>query len=356
VTPAPRSPRRRVAWVAAGVFAFATAVVFWVVTVSAASSGTASVLIGPLDERSLLTLSVFLAFAALCVGLWSVEAPQWMLPLKVIGIVLASCAGALAALASVLTVEVNVTPVLHGGCDTGYVVVERAFLMGSSGTVYRQDGAFIVTQVAMTSGDDAYQPFSMGGYAVTEERGTLTIDYAVNRPVASMGVTAGSGTSVSLPVLGSRKPQCGLQPGADPFADPNPTPPSAEPDPVTTGTIESDMREIIGASFAAASGTVVDASGTPLDASTLSMISTACTDGPGTRREVQIEFRTDDNARSVERILALWDQAGYEKDRAMHEDIRYSESLPVARLGVKDSSSIDGLIHLTSASVCVPSA
>lgn len=352
MTPAPRSSRRTVTWVAGGVFAFATAVVFWVVTVSSASSGTASVLIGPLDERSLLTLSVFLAFAALCVGLWSVEAPRWMLPLKVIGIVLASCAGALAALATVLTVDVNVTPVMHSGCDTGYVVVERAFLMGSSGTVYRQDGAFIVTQVAMTSGDDAYQPFSMGGYAVAEERGTLTIDYAVNRPVASMGVTAGSGTSVSLPVLDGRTPQCGLQPGADPFADPIPTRPSAEP--VTVPTVESDMREIIGESFAAASGAVVDASGAPLDASTLSMISTPCTEGPGTRREVQIGFRTDDNARSVERILALWDQAGYEKDRAMHEDIRYSESLPVARLGIRDTSSIDGLIHLTSASVCVP--
>ncbi|PRB25331.1 hypothetical protein CQ037_14900 [Microbacterium sp. MYb50] len=224
--------------------------------------------------------------------------------------------------------------------------------MGSSGTVYRQDGAFIVTQVAMTSGDNAYQPFSMGGYAVTEEQGTLTIDYAVNRPVASMGVTAGSGTSVSLPVLDSRTPQCGLRPGADPFADPIPTRPSAEP--ATAPAVESDMREIIGASFAAASGTVVDASGAPLDASTLSMISTPCTEGAGTRREVQIGFRTDDNTRSVERILAVWDQAGYEKDRAMHEDIRYSETLPIARLGIKDTSSIDGLIHLTSASVCVP--
>ena len=120
-----------------------------------------------------------------------------------IGVVLATCAGALAALAAVFTVDANVTPVLHRGCDTGYVVVERSFLMGSSGTVYRQDGAFIVTQVGWSSGDNGHQPFSMGGYAVTEERGMLTVSYAVNRPVASTGVTAGSGTSRSLPAYGA---------------------------------------------------------------------------------------------------------------------------------------------------------
>lgn len=340
-------------WIAGGVFAFATAIVFWVLAVSSASSGTASVLIGPLDERNLLTLSVLLAFASLCVGLWGVEAPHRMLPLKVIGVVLAACAGALAAFAAVLTIEVNVTPVVLAGCDTGYVVVERALLMGSSGTVYRNDGAFVATQVGRTSGDNAYQPFSMGGYAVTEERGTLTISYAVNRPVASTGVTAGSGTSITLPVVDGRTPHCGL---TTPRLPPITTPPSANPASLTAEMIDSDMREIIAASFEAASGPVVDASGEPLEASTLSMTSAPCTEGPGTRREVQIEFRTDDNARSVERILAVWDQAGYEKDRAMHEDIRYSENLPVARMGIKDSSSIDGLIHLISTSACVPSA
>ncbi len=214
-------------WIAGVVFACATAVVFWVSAVSTASSGTASVLVGPLDERSLLTLSVLLAFAALCVGLWGVDAPRRMAPLKVIGVILAACGGALAAFASVLTVDVNVTPVLHAGCDTGYVVVERAFLMGSSGTVYRDDGAFVATPVGRTSGDDAYQPFSMGGYTVTEERGTLTISYAVNRPVESMGVTAGSGTTISLPVIDGRTPHCGLAAGSGPEPEPLPTPASS---------------------------------------------------------------------------------------------------------------------------------
>lgn len=78
-----------------------------------------------------------------------------------------------------------------------------------------------------TSGDDAYQPFSMGGYTVTEERGTLTISYAVNRPVESMGVTAGSGTTISLPVIDSRTPHCGLAAGSGPEPAPLPTHPSS---------------------------------------------------------------------------------------------------------------------------------
>lgn len=357
MTPAPRTRRRTTVWVAGGVFAVATAVVFWVVAVSSASAGAASVLIGPLDERSLLTLTPLLAFASLCVGLWGIEAPRGMLPLKVIGVVLAGCAGALAAFVSLITVDARVTPVLYAGCDTGYVVVERSFLMGSSGTVYRQDGAFIGTEVGRTSGDNGFQPFSMGGYAVTEEQGTLTVSYAVNRPVPSMGVTGG-GPSISLPVLDGRAPHCA--PGAGSGPTPAPTTPSAEPEPapepVTVTAIDRDLREMIGASFAAASGTVVDASGAPLDASTLPISSAPCTDAPGTRREVQIGFRTGDNTRSLASILAVWDEAGYEKDRAMREDIRYSEDLPVSRVSLTDTSSIDGLLHLTSTSVCIPSS
>ncbi|MFK3678018.1 hypothetical protein ACI2IP_09805 [Microbacterium sp. NPDC090218] len=354
MTPAPRSRRRTITWIAGGFFAIATAVVVWALAVPSVTSGAASVLIGPFDEPSVLTLSVFVALASLCVGLWSIDSPRRMLPLKIIGVVLAACAGAIAAFLSALIVDVNVTPVLHAGCDTGYVVVERSFLMGSSGTVYRQDGPFTATQVARSSGDDAYQPFSMGGYAVTEAGGTLTIDYAVNRPIDSTGVTGGSGSTISLPVLEDRTPRCGLT--AAGVTTPIPTTPSAEPAPVTVESIEGDMREIVGASLAASSGAVVDASGAPLEASALSLSSVPCAEGPGSRREVQIAFRTDDNARSLERILAVWDQAGYDSDRAMGEDIRYSESLPVARMSVKDTSSIDGLIHLTSTSVCVPSA
>lgn len=355
--PRPSSTHRRtVTWIAGGVFAFATAVVVGVLTVSSTTSGAASILIGPFDERSLLTLSVLVALASLCIGLWSIDPPRRMRPLKIAGVVLAAGASAIAVFLAALIVEANVTPVLHGGCDTGYVVIERSFLMGSSGIVYRQDGPLIVTQVARSSGDDGYQPFSMGGYTVTEAEGTLTVDYAVNRPIDSTGVTGGSGSSIVLPVLEDRTPRCGLQAAGDPGPTPGRATPSSEPSPVTMKSIDDDMREIVEDSLAAASGAVVDASGTPIEASTLSLSAAPCAEGPGTRRELQLEFRTDDNTRSIERILAVWDRAGYERDRAMHEDIRYSETLPVARMSIKDTSSVDGLIHLTSTSICVPSS
>ena len=52
-------------------------------------------------------------------------------------------------------------------------------------------------------------------------------------------------------------------------------------------------------------------------------------------------------------LEAHWDRAGYEKDRAMQEDIRYSEGRPVERMSVRDTSSTDGLVHLTVSSVCL---
>lgn len=349
-----RSPRRLAAWIAGGLFLAATAAVIGVLGVSTATSGAGTVLIGSLDERSLLSIAVVVALVSLGVGLWSIGAPRWMLPLKIIGVVLAVGAGVIAAFLAVLVVEANVSPVLHEGCDTGYVVVERSFLMGSSGTVYRQDGLIIATAMGRTSGDDGYQPFATGGYAVSEAQGSLTITYAINRPYEGMDTASAALGSITVPVLAGRTPQCGIDAGGGKLPSPGPAAPSSEPDPVTAASVDHDMRELIDASFAAASGTVVDATGTPIYASALPMPSVPCTDDSGVRREVAIEFRTDDNAKSLAQILAVWDQRGYEKDRAMHEDIRFSENRPVARMSVKDTSSIDGLIRLSASSVCVP--
>ncbi|MDF2558660.1 MAG: hypothetical protein K0R99_106 [Microbacterium sp.] len=184
--------------------------VSWQVGVSAATSGTASLLIGPLDDHSLMPIATLIAFVALAVGLWSVDAPRWMLPLKIIGIVLAACAGFLAAFSVLLGADVKVTPLLHGDCDTGYVVVERSLLMGSTGTVYRQDGGVVVTAMARTSGDNAYEPFAMGGYAVTEKDGTLSVRYAINQPNAGSNPLGTYAGSFSVPVVEGRTPDCGL--------------------------------------------------------------------------------------------------------------------------------------------------
>lgn len=341
-----------VAWGAGGLFALATAVLVWVLAVPSVTSGASSVLIGPLDQRSLLSVFVSVSFASLSIGMWSIDSPRWMLPLKIIGGVLSGCAAAAAAFVTMIIIDVDVTPLLDDGCDTGYVVVERAFLMGSSGTVYRQGESFVVTEVARTSGDDAYQPFSMGGYAMTETDGSLVVAYAVDRPLDGASVSPSSGTSFSVPVLASRTPQCEGASGRTPNPTPTPDPPSIDDTPATVASIDEALRERLSSSFGAASGTVIDATGTPIDPAAVSIASIPCPDQPGTRRELQIAFRTEDNARSLEKILEVWDQAGYEQDRAMQEDIRFSASEPVARMGLKDTSSIDGLIHMTLHSVC----
>lgn len=354
MTRSPRSRRRVVAWVAGGFFAVATAVVVWVLAVPSASAGSLSVLVGTLDERSLLGVAVPVALVFLCVGVWSVDVPRPMLPLQIVGGVLAACAGGIAALFAVLMVDANVTPVLHDGCDTGYVVVESSFLTASNGTLYRQDGAFVVAPIARTSGNDAYQPFSMGGYSVTEADGSLLITYVVDRPYEGGEARTGSGSPITVPVLEGRTPTCGLQAGGT-LVLPSSTTPTPEPPPVTAAAVDADMKALIDASLSAAAETVVDASGAPVDMSALPISATPCTEGAGTQRGVRLEFRTDDNARALERILEVWDRAGYEKDRAMQEDIRYSESLPVARMSIRDTSSVDGMIHLSVTSVCLSS-
>ena len=65
-------------------------------------------------------------------------------------------------------------------------------------------------------------------------------------------------------------------------------------------------------------------------------------------------MRTHDNAVSLERILAAWTAEGYASDRAIQIDIRYSESLPVESLSIRDSSTIDGMIWMQILSQCVP--
>jgi hypothetical protein len=342
--------RRTVTRIAGGLFAIATAIIVWMLALDAASSGTASVLLGALDGQSVLSLAMLVAVSALCVGLLGVAPPRWMLPLKIVGAVLAACAAAVAMLDVVLTVEANVTAVLSDGCDTGYVVVERSFLLGGNSTVYRMDGPLTIVRVGRASGDDGYQPFSTGGYAVTADGDTLTIHYSVDRPSEDTDLTAAGYPTLVLPALPGPH-QCGLTGPRDLF----PAPPSTSPRaPITAESIDEGLRELLTASIDASAGAVLDASGAPIDVSGLTPVIAACADTAGIQKELSIDFRTEDNARSLARILEVWDAAGYDRDRAMQEDIRYSETLPIERMSIRDRSSIDGMLHMTITSACVP--
>src|SRR5690606_11102060 len=95
-----------------------------------------------------------------------------------------------------------------------------------------------------------------------------------------------------------------------------------------------------------------DANGNDVDPATPVAPSRVACSGGGARASLRFEFEAADNATSVARILEAWDSAGYDADRAMHEDIRYSDTLPIERMSIRDTTSIDGLIHMAITSQC----
>ena len=130
-----------------------------------------------------------------------------------------------------------------------------------------------------------------------------------------------------------------------------PIPPPAEPDPLTVDEARDAMLGMLSTSIDAATPPVTTADGSPpvVDASQLRAV--PCGD-TGTRWGVGLELSTADNAASLAAILAAWDGAGYLADRAMQEDIRYSTTLPIERMSIRDKTTIDGLLSLGFESAC----
>ncbi|MBO3662916.1 hypothetical protein [Microbacterium stercoris] len=115
--------------------------------------------------------------------------------------------------------------------------------------------------------------------------------------------------------------------------------------------VRTEIRRMVAASFNAASGAVVDEAGAPLRPAAVAFSSAACGE-TGVAVQLHLAFRTHDNAASMGRILAVWDEAGYAPDYAMHEEIRYSDSRLIERMGLRDRTTIDGLIHMSIVGAC----
>jgi hypothetical protein len=131
-----------------------------------------------------------------------------------------------------------------------------------------------------------------------------------------------------------------------------PTPLRQTPPPQFTAQyVRSAIQEMAAVSLKAAVKPVTDANGAAIDLAEIVPKSAACEDS-GSRVSAQLDFRTGDNAKSLDRILAAWDSAGYAPDRAMHLDIRSSATLPVGTMTIRDSTTIDGLIHLSLDGQC----
>lgn len=129
---------------------------------------------------------------------------------------------------------------------------------------------------------------------------------------------------------------------------PTPTPPAPPaPPPLTADAARTEMRSLIERSVAATGGTALGADGAELSASDIPFDAAACGE-TGTRLSAQFSIRADDPDAAIRRLLRIWDDAGYAPDRAMQEDIRYSETLPVERLSVRAGSPI----HVSVESAC----
>lgn len=344
-SPSPRSGRRILLWVAGAVLGFAVAILVTLLFVSTASDGAAAVLVGTLDSNGLAGLSSIAGLAALSVGLCAIPVGRRALLLLVPARIAGIAGTALAGVVWLLTASATVVPLIADGCDTGYVVKEESFLLVGSGTVYRQDG-LLVAAVARTSGDDGYHPFADGAYSVTASGASLDVWYSHDLDPFAAPVTTDRDPDLTLPILTGRTPACGLATGARTPIPATPTAPA-----YSANEARAALDSMVAASLDAAVGPVLDSAGQLLERRELAPVATACGED-GSRTGLAFTFKTADNAASLARILQIWDAEGYDADRAMQEDIRYSSSLPVERMSIRDSTTIDGLIHMQVTSRC----
>lgn len=337
---------RRCVLLAAGVIlAGAIAVLVTLLAISTGSGGEVSVLIGTLGSDRIATLAVISALTSLAMALCLIPVSRrWLLvmvPARVAAIVAVGLAGVI----WLLTSSATVVPLVSAGCETGYVVEEESFLLAGWGTVYRTNGIF-VTSVERTGGDDGYHPFADGAYAVVDDGDSLGVWYSFSFDDMAAPIPTDGEPAFTLPTLTDRVFACGVSAGTR-----EPAPPPSPPPVYSTDEARAEIAEMVAASLAAAVGPARDARGTPIEPQAVRLVTTACGD-TGTRIGAGFEFATDDNAASLTRILRVWDAAGYSPDRAMQEDIRYSETLPVEKMTIRDSTTIDGLIRMGIASQC----
>ncbi|PVW02962.1 hypothetical protein DEA06_14405 [Microbacterium sp. Gd 4-13] len=337
--------RRRVIVVAGATLAAAIVVLAALLGISIASDGEVSVLIWTLGSDRLAGLAVIAAFASLALGLCLTPVSRSLLLLLLPARLVAVTATCIAGSAWFLTSGATVVQLVSAGCETGYVVEEEAFLLAGWGTVYRTDGV-LVTAVERTGGDDGYRPFEDGAYAVVDDGDSLRVWYTFNFDYSAAPVATDRDPDFTLPKLTDRSVSCGVTTGTR-----TPLLIRSTASPFAIDEARAGLEEMVVASLAAAVGPVHTATGDPIDPNELAAVQSACGENDA-RLGIAIEFTTADNAASLAQILQTWDTAGYSSDRAIQEDIRYSDILPIERMSIRDSTTIDGLIHMQITTQC----
>lgn len=304
--------------------------------VAALTTGKATVLVGTLDSPQIMAVLVLAGAVDAAVVAFSLRGQSIAGRVGVVltRVILSGAvvvAGAGVSLATLSTTVVS-RLVDDDGCDTGYVVREETHWLSSSSTLYRMDG-LVGTRAATLSNPDAAMPFHDGEYAVTTQNGTLRVSSASaeNGPVA-------------VPKLKPRAADCGLKRPTYQAAPPAPTPTAAAP--ITLDRAEAEVTEMYARTRASVAGAHGAAGETPT-----APTRTGC-DSSTARSSVTFTLATPDNTASVAKILATWDAAGYERDRAIQLDIRFDPESTVS-LRLADRTTIDGFIHATITTACL---
>ncbi|MBB2975792.1 hypothetical protein FHX49_001359 [Microbacterium endophyticum] len=125
----------------------------------------------------------------------------------------------------------------------------------------------------------------------------------------------------------------------------------AERDSITVSDAYDEMTRMLRATLEAAAPPVVGENGAPLTVDQVEVDAASCGED-GSQLSAALTLSTGDNAASLSAILGAWDRAGYLPDRAMQEDLRYSTTLPLERMSIRDKTTIDGYIHIAITSAC----
>lgn len=131
--------------------------------------------------------------------------------------------------------------------------------------------------------------------------------------------------------------------------------PTPEAQPLTVPQARDEITRMLHATIEASTPPLRTPEDAPVTVHQTPVSAVPCGEA-GARLTVDLAFSTDDNAASLPRILAAWDSAGYMPDRAMQEDLRYSTELPIERMSIRDTTTIDGMLHLRLESACAVEA
>ncbi|WP_036324046.1 hypothetical protein [Microbacterium sp. 11MF] len=318
----------------------AAAMIAVAVSTSEEGEGT-TVLVGTLDSPQIVAVLILVGVIDLTVLVFSLRATRVAGRVGVIVARVAATGAVLVAGAGVFLATFPTTivsPLIDDdGCDTGYLVREENHWLSSSSSLYRMDG-LVATGVATISNADGGMPFHERAYGASEEDGTLRVSAA----------SAGSGVveTVTVPELTGHVPECGLKRPTYQADRPSPTP--TAPAPVSLERAEAELERMYAATLAAVPGAV----GTDGRAVASSAPTRTTCDRGAAQSALTFAFATEDNAASLEKILATWDAAGYEVDRAIQTDIRF-DPITTVTLRIADRSTIDGTIHGTITSGCL---